>query len=403
MKAKFAIDELALLGGAPAFDAPLHVGRPNICDKAAILRRVEEVLDRRWLTNDGPCVQELEKRLAELMGVEHCVAICNGTVALEIAIRALGLSGEVIVPAFTFVATAHALAWQGLSPVFADVDPETHTLDARDVERKLTKHTTGIIGVHLWGRTCDVEALSAVAERARVKLLFDAAHALACTHRGKPVGGFGSAEVFSFHATKFFNTFEGGAIATNEAAVANRARSIRNFGFQGYDNVVEIGTNGKMNEVCAAMGLASLEALPAVIETNRNNHELYRRLLERLPGLSLTQYERAERTNYQYVVVVVDEAKAGLTRDELVRFLHSENVLARRYFAPGVQRMPVYRERYAGVSLPHTERLCERVMCLPTGTAVSAGEIELVSQLIALALDNPREVRSALERQAAHG
>jgi len=403
MKAKTSLDQLALLGGAPAFDAPLHVGRPNIADKAGILRRIEEVLDRRWLTNDGPCVQELESRLAELAGVEHCVAICNGTVALEIAIRALELSGEVIVPAFTFVATAHALAWQGLTPVFADVHPDTHTLDARDVERKLTPRTTGIIGVHLWGRTCDVEALTAVAERARVKLMFDAAHALACTHRGKPVGGFGSAEVFSFHATKFFNTFEGGAIATNDAAVAKRARSIRNFGFQGYDNVVEIGTNGKMNEVCAAMGLASLEALPGVIETNRHNHGLYGRRLEGLPGLSLMPYEPGERTNYQYVVVMVNEAKAGLTRDELVRFLHSENVLARRYFAPGVQRMPVYRERYAGVSLPQTERLSERVMCLPTGTAVSAEEIELVSQLLALALANAAKVRSALAREARHG
>jgi len=402
MKAKTSLEQLALLGGPPAFAAPLHVGRPNIPDKADILRRVEEVLDRRWLTNDGPCVQELEQRLAELAGVEHCVAVCNGTVALEIAIRALELSGEVIVPAFTFVATAHALAWQGLTPVFADVDPATHSLDARDVERKLTRNTTGIIGVHLWGRTCDVEALSAVAERARVKLMFDAAHALGCTHRGRPVGSFGSAEVFSFHATKFFNTFEGGAITTNDATIANRARSIRNFGFQGYDNVVEIGTNGKMNEVCAAMGLASLQTLPAVVETNRRNHGLYRRLLQGVPGVSLMPYEPDERTNYQYVVVLVDPA-AGLTRDEMVRFLHSENVLARRYFAPGVHRMPVYRERYADIELPQTERLCEQVMCLPTGTAVSAGEIELVSQLVTLALSNSDAVRAALARSGQHG
>jgi dTDP-4-amino-4,6-dideoxygalactose transaminase len=151
------------------------------------------------------------------------------------------------------------------------------------------------------------------------------------------------------------------------------------------------------------MGLASLEALPAVIETNRHNHALYRRLLEGLPGLSLMQYEPDERTNYQYVVVLVDDTKAGLTRDELVRFLHSENVLARRYFAPGVQRMPVYRERYANVSLPQTERLCERVMCLPTGTAVSSSEIETVAQLLTLALNNARDVRSALAREATHG
>ena len=399
MGLKQAAADLAIFSGKPCFEEPLHVGRPNIAEKAAILRRFEEVLDRRWLTNDGPCVRELEERLAQLAGVEHCVAICNGTVALEIAIKALELSGEVIVPSFTFVATAHALAWQGLTPVFADVDPTTHTLDPADVRRKITDKTSAVIGVHLWGRACEIDELRAVTRSAGVRLLFDAAHALGCSYKGKPIGGFGNAEVFSFHATKFFNTCEGGAIATNDAEVAKRARLIRNFGFEGYDNVIEIGTNGKMSELSAAMGLASLDVLPQIVDTNRQHREQYQELLGSLPGLQLLGDPPGELSNHQYVVVIVDEAKTGLSRDELVRLLHTENVLARRYFAPGTHRMPIYLARYPGLSLPNTEWLSERVLCLPTGTAISRDQITAISRIFELALQAPDAVRTALRHR----
>lgn len=396
MSLKTSFADLAICTGIPAFSTPLHVGRPNIGEKAAILRRIEEVLDRRWLTNDGPCVRELEQRLADYVGVEHCVAICNGTIALEIAIRALDFHDEVIVPSFTFVATAHAVAWQGMTPVFADVDAESHTLDPADVRRKLTDKTSGIIGVHLWGKTCKVDELTRVAADAKVPLLFDAAHALGCTYRGKGIGGFGSAEVFSFHATKFFNTFEGGAIATNDANLAKRARSIRNFGFEGYDNVVDVGTNGKMSEVSAAMGLASLDVLPQIVDTNRKNHALYRRLLSGIPGLQVINYDENERTNYQYVVVVVEQAECGLSRDQLVQVLQAENVLARRYFTPGAHRMRAYQDNFGQASLPVTERLGEQVLCLPTGTAVSSADIESIAQVLVLAAKHAELVRQKL-------
>ncbi len=200
------LDTLAIFGGAPALDAVRHVGRPNIGDRRRLLERFNDLLDRRWLTNAGPYVQEFEQKLAALMGVEHCVAMCNGTVALEIAVRAAGLTGEVIVPSFTFVATAHALQWQEITPVFCDIDPTSYCLDPRRVEAMITPRTTGIIGVHLWGRPCDVDALTEIASRHRLKLLFDAAHAFGCSYKGRSVGGFGDAEVLSFHATKFFTT-----------------------------------------------------------------------------------------------------------------------------------------------------------------------------------------------------
>ncbi len=244
------------------------------------------MLDRNWLTNNGPYVQQFETRIAEFLGVRHCIAMCNGTVALEIAIRALGLSGEVIVPSFTFVATAHALQWQEITPVFCDIDPATHHLDPAQVEKMITPRTTGIIGVHTWGRPCDMDALEAIARRRKLQLLFDAAHAFGCSYKGKLVGGFGRCEVLSFHATKFFNTFEGGAVLTDDDALAEKMRLMRNFGFSGYDNVIYIGTNGKMTEVCAAMGLTSLESVEQFMETNRRNHHAYTPRVEGIPGIA---------------------------------------------------------------------------------------------------------------------
>lgn len=400
-----AAGELAVLGGEPAFAETLHVGRPNIGDRQAFERRVGDILDRRWLTNGGRYVQEFEARVAELAGVKHCVAMCNATVALEIAIRALGMRGEVIVPSFTFVATAHALQWQEITPVFCDIDPENHTLDPAQVERMITPRTTGIVGVHLWGRTCDVDALSDIARRRNLRLLFDSAHALGCSYRGRMIGGFGDAEVFSFHATKFINSLEGGAVTTDDDELARRMRLMKNFGFTQYDQVDYVGTNGKMNEMSAAMGVTNLESLDDFVATNRRNHDQYRRALDGLPGVRFLAYDERERCNYQYVILEIDEAGAGLSRDELQQALWAENVLARRYFYPGCHRAEPYRSYFphAGLLLPETERLSGRVLALPTGTAVGPEEVEKVCRIITAALARADLVREALRRRAAGG
>ena len=269
------LEDLAIFGGEPLFKDKLHVGRPNIGNRDRLLARINDILDRRWLSNNGIYVQEFEQRIAELVGVKHCIAICNATIALEIAIRAAGLKGEVIIPSFTFVATAHSLQWQEITPVFCDVDPYTHNLDPLKIEQAITPRTTGIIGVHLWGRPCNVEALTKIAQNHNLKLMFDASHAFGCSTKGRMVGSFGDAEVFSFHATKFLNAFEGGAIVTNNDELATKIRLMKNFGFAGNDNVVYIGTNGKMHEASAAMGLTGLESLDEFIDVNYQNYKHY--------------------------------------------------------------------------------------------------------------------------------
>jgi dTDP-4-amino-4,6-dideoxygalactose transaminase len=357
------------------------------------------MLDRRWLTNNGPYVQELEQRMADLIGVKHCIAMCNGTVALEIAIRATGLKGEVIVPAFTFIATAHALQWQEITPVFCDVDPNTHNIDPARVEAMLTPRTTGIIGVHVWGRACDVEALTTIARKHRLKLLLDAAHAFGCSHQGRMIGRFGDAEVFSFHATKFFNTFEGGAVVTNDDELADKMRLMRDFGFAGKDNVIYVGTNGKMSEVSAAMGLTGLESIEDFIATNYRNYQHYQHGLADIPGVQLMTYDETEKCNYQYIIVEIDERITQVSRDQLVEILEAENVLARRYFYPGCHRMEPYRSYYphAGLVLPETVRLANRVLSLPTGTAIGAAEIGTICQIIRLVVAHGREIKQRLQ------
>lgn len=378
------IGDLAIFGGRPTFPEKLYVGRPNIGDRQEILSRINEVFDRQWLTNNGPFVQELERKLCKRLGVRHCIPVCNGTIGLELAIRALDLSGEVIVPSFTFVATAHALQWQGIRPVFCDIDPISHTIDPSRVEDLITDRTSGIIGVHLWGNSCAIEALQAISRRRGLKLLFDAAHAFGCSHNGAMIGNFGDAEVFSFHATKFFNTFEGGAVATNDDGLAQKLRLMKNFGFAGYDNVVYVGTNGKMNEISAAMGVVGLDHLDEVIAINRQNHRQYMADLAELQGFTPVRYGELDQANYQYVVFEVDEQRAGISRDHLLEILHAENVIARRYFFPGCHRMEPYRSLYADVSppLPATELVAARCLSLPTGTAVSAAEITKICALI---------------------
>jgi len=364
---------------------PLMVGRPNTGNREMFDRLVDGIFERRWFTNNGELVNQLEARLCGYLGVRHCIPVCNATVALQIVCQALDLGGEIIVPAFTFVATPHSVQWEGHTPVFCDIEPTTHLMDPDQVEALITARTTAILGVHVWGRACHPDRLQAIADRHGLALYFDAAHAFGCGHGGKMIGNFGRCEVFSFHATKFFNTFEGGAIATNDDELAARIRLMINFGFSNIDQVVHLGTNGKMSEIHAAMGLSCFDSLERILAINRGHYDAYRSNLEGLPGVRFCHYDDVELSNFQYVAIELDPAQAGITRDELMVVLHEHGIVARRYFHPGCHRMEPYASlrRTAGQPLPVTETVCQNVLVLPTGSGVDAEDIATVAGLIA--------------------
>lgn len=394
---------IAILGGAPSFETPLHVGAPNQGSRDRFLALINDALDRNWLTNNGPLVQQFEKEVAEISRVKHCIAMANGTFALQAAVRACRLSGEVIVPSFTFVATAHALSWQGIQPVFCDVDPVTHTLDVDAVKRCITSKTSGMIGVHLWGVPCDTESLAEVAGKHNLTLMYDAAHAFGCSSKGQPIGSFGRCEVFSFHATKFVQAGEGGAIVTNDDQLAEELRFMRNFGFRRSDDVVDVGINGKMSELSAAMGLTSLESLSEFVQTNESNFECYQQAFHSIDGITMFCPRDDQTSNYQYAVAMVDETVCPLNRDELVCCLHAENVMARRYFYPGLHRMDAYQKnpesRLPSCDLPVTEQLSDRVLVLPTGTCTTTDQILRMADVIKAAIENVTAVKRVISEQ----
>jgi dTDP-4-amino-4,6-dideoxygalactose transaminase len=294
----------------------------------------------------------------------------------------------VIVPSYTFIATAHALQWQEITPVFCDMDPATHNIDPAKIERLITPRTTGIIGVHVWGRGCETETIETIASRRGLKVMYDASHGFGCTKGGRNLGTFGECEVFSFHATKFINALEGGVVATNNNDLAYQMRMMTNFGFTGYDRVEYLGINGKMNEISAAMGLTNLEAMQEIVAVNRRNYEAYRNGLADVPGISVIDYDPAERNNYQYVVIEVDPEICSRNRDDIVEALHSENIIARKYFWPGCHKMEPYRslQPNAVLLLPETERIAALVIVLPTGQTVDVEMVGRICEIIRKAL-----------------
>lgn len=383
VKQKF--DDLALFGGPAEFPQPLCVGRPTVGDRSRFLERLNGALDEQWLTNGGPLVREFEERVAEVAGTRNAVATCNATMALQLLYMATELTGEVIMSPMTYVATAHAARILGLTPVFCDIDPATGCLDPRAAEAAVTSRTSAIVPVHLWGRPSAIDELEKVADRHGLRLLFDAAHALGCTYQGRPIGGFGGAEVFSFHATKVVNSFEGGAVVTDDDDLAGRLRSLRSFGFGPDGNSQRTGTNAKMSEAAAAMGLTSLEAFGETVLHNRANLAHYASELAGLDGVQVVTYDEDQSPNCQYVVVKVDENVTGIHRDLLMRVLAEENIVTQRYFSPACHQVEPYRTERP-VELPHTERLAEQVLALPTGPTVSAADIRRVCAVVRCAV-----------------
>ena len=388
MRQKTGPEDFALFGGPAAFSEPCHVNKPNAAPRAAFEAYFDRAWTAGWFTNDGPLLREFEARLADYLGTAHAVLIGNGTAALELTIRALGLSGEVIVPSFTFISTANALQLAGLTPVFCDVDQRTMNIDPAACEALITPRTSAVIPTHVWGTPCDTARLQGLCDAAGIALIYDSAHAFGVAHRGRRIGGFGLAEIFSLHATKVLHAFEGGCVSTDDRGLAGELRLRRNFGFSGTDRVDVAGTNAKMSEAHAAMGLANLDALDDTLAANRRCHDAYADGLAGIAGLHLCRPAPGEVSNYHYVVAELDKAEFGLDRDDLVDLLVAENVLARRYFHPGCHRMtPHLPAAGPPPSLPVTEALCERVIVLPAGAALPLKAVAEICGLIRAAAD----------------
>ena len=390
------VRDLAIFGGSALFRNPRAVGRPNQLDRQAFLRRISDVLDSGQLTNDGPQVRSFESMVRRVAGTRHAIAVCNGTMALQIMAMACGLTGEVIVPAMTFIATAHALKWVGLTPVFADVDRHTHTLNADSVEACISPQTSAILGVHLWGNPCDTDQLRDLAHRHKLPLLFDASHAFGCQTRGFRIGGLGDAEAFSFHATKVLQAVEGGAITTNDDQLAERCRRLRNFGITSLTEISALGTNGKMSEIAAAAGLTSFESFQDVVGSNQRNYDQYQIGTSGIPGLEMMRLTADQFGNAQYIVAHVVESDFGMSRNELLAILRADGVFARSYFEPGCHNAIPYSGKAAHhrTELPVTDQLLTEVVQFPTGTGVEANDITAITDLVRFAQRNSTEVRS---------
>jgi dTDP-4-amino-4,6-dideoxygalactose transaminase len=353
----------------------LTVGRPNVANRERFLERVNQILDSKIFTNNGPFVQELEELACSRLGVAHCIAVCNATIGLELLFESLKLQGEVITPSLSFVATAHALVQCGLTPVFCDIDPQRHAcMSASSVLDLVTEHTAAIMPVNVYGFACDLRSFSELSKTLDLPLIYDSAHGLGVDYGGVPLGGFGRAEVFSLHATKFITGFEGGLITTNSSDLADELRSRRNFGFSDYDCVTGYGTNAKLSEIHAAMALTNLEFMDDLIQLNSRNYHHFKENLSAPYQLLAPSTEVS--SNYQYVPVRVPSH----LRDRLAEELLENGVFARRYFYPGIHKFNVYKNNQK--SLPETERLCGEILCLPTGQDIELPTIEKICKIM---------------------
>ncbi len=373
----------AVLGGEPAFPEGLPLARPPVPDLDAVTAEIRDILVSGVLTN-GPRVRELERRAAEYLGVRHCVAVSSCTSGLMLVLRAADLSGEVIVPSFTFAATAHAVAWNGLTPVFADVDPETLTLSPAAALRATGTRTSAILATHTFGTPCDVEGLAEAARRSGTRLFFDAAHAFGSRHAGVPVGGFGDAEVFSLSATKPLVAAEGGLVATDDPVIAERCRIGRDYGNPGDYDCRFVGLNARLSEVHAAIALALFDGVDERIARRNALAGAYREALEGLPGVSFPLVPGGDRSTYKDFTVLVDRAGFGVDAATLGEALGAEGIDTRRYYAPPVHEMKAYRGlARAGLPLPVTEDAAERVLTLPMWPEMPQGQASRVAGAVA--------------------
>ncbi|WP_085614538.1 MULTISPECIES: DegT/DnrJ/EryC1/StrS aminotransferase family protein [unclassified Pseudomonas] len=346
---------------------PITVTSPLLPPLEEFLPYLESIWKSKRLTNAGPFHQQLESELAEYLGVKHISLFSNGTLALVTALQALRVTGEVITTPYSFVATAHSLLWNNLKPVFVDIDPRTNNLDPQRVIEAITPETTAILPVHCYGIPCDIGAIQEIADTYGLKVIYDAAHAFGVRQDGRSILDNGDLSILSFHATKVFNTFEGGAIICQDEKLKRRIDFLKNFGFVDETVIMATGINGKMNEIQAAFGVLQLRHIDDALQRRRQVFERYRRALEDVDGISLLQQPEGLDWNYAYCPILIDEQRFGISRDALYQRYRDQDILVRRYFYPLICEFPMYRGLASSnlERLPNALRISSQVLCLP--------------------------------------
>lgn len=364
-------------------DKPIYVTQPFLPSLDDFIPYLEKIWDSKVLTNGGPMHQQLEQALCDYLGVEHIALFNNGTIALLTALQTLRITGEVITTPYSFVATAHSLLWNGIKPVFVDIDPDTLNLDPARIEAAITSRTTAIMPVHCYGNPCDVDAIQRIADKHGLKVIYDAAHAFGVQDAGGSILRHGDLSVLSFHATKVFNTFEGGAIVCPDAETKLRINHLKNFGFVNEVTVVEAGINGKMSEINAAFGLLQLKHIDEAMERRHQIDRQYRTLLSEVKGIRIVEESGQRVSNKSYFPILV-EPDYPFSRDELYQRLRDANVFARRYFYPLISDFPMYQELESANpdNLPVATLIAGKVMCLPIYPALADEDIERIVSVI---------------------
>ncbi len=361
---------------------PILVTRPSMPTLDEYIEEISDIWETRWLTNMGAKHEEFEKKLAEYLGVDEAVVFVNGHMALELTLQALNLQGEVITTPYTFASTTHAIVRNGLKPVFCDIDPVTFTIDPGKIESLITDKTCAILPVHVYGNICDTEEIERIARKYDLKVVYDAAHSFGETYKGKGIGCYGDASIFSFHATKVFNTIEGGAVCHRQPSLGAELRDLKNFGIHGYEEVCGVGANAKMNEFCAAMGLCNLRHIDEEIKKRGQRTERYRERLAGIDGLQMNPIQPEVNSNYAYFPLVIEESRFGASRNEVYDLLGKNGIMARKYFYPIANAFDCFHRQFDVHETPTALHISKRVLTLPLYADLPMETVDRVCDLI---------------------
>jgi len=398
MRRKKLINDLAILGGKPVFTTVRSTSNLVKPDIDIFLSYAKRSFDKRWLTNNGPLVQELEERLADLHQVQYCVSFCSGFWALVLCSDQLALPGkkEVVMPAMSYRRLADIVAWAKLTPHFCDIDEETLGPSVATVEACITKETALILIAQPIVNICDMEGLAGLAVKYNIPILFDSVEAAYASYKGRMIGSFGNAECFSMHASKLLNSFEGGYMTTNDPNLSETVRKMETFGFYGQDNIEVLGLNAKLNELHAAMALASLDDLSEQIIHNRKHYHVYCDLLEPIKGLEIVRYDEVEKRGYKNILVKLND-QWPISRKNTLDILHAENMLARPYYFPPLHTKKTDYDTISG-DLPLAEKLTEMYLLLPSGEFVSIEDIRSITSLLSFIQNNGKNLSHSWNR-----